>query len=214
MLKEFGEPSWNYQVIRFFDEKKREVIPRKDRVWTVEALAKRMTEALAAADRPVPLYLKALAGVAAANEPAQAAFATHCFWTGEFRLGGLAGVLMTEAGWFDGREVTRVTWDRSVLAFDQLLTQATKFDCADKVFVGSEDDRKAASSGRFSVRTLDESYRRAKLSDQKRQISGTPFERLNLSPVQATKINALARTNPESALNWLTPLQRSSLINS
>ncbi|MDF1657842.1 MAG: hypothetical protein P1U58_09525 [Verrucomicrobiales bacterium] len=201
-------------MIRFLDERKNDIIPRKDRVWTVEALASRMAEALATADRPVPLYLKALAGVAAAKEPAQVAFAMHCFWTGEFRIGGLEGVLTTEAGWLNGREVTRVTWDRSVLGFEQLLEHAANFECADKVFVSVEGDRMAASSRRLSVGTLDESYRRAKLTDQKRQISGTPFERLNLSPVQATKINALARINPKSALNWLTPLQRSDITNS
>lgn len=214
LLREFGEPAWNYQVVRFLNAEKRDIIPRRDRIWTVEALAARMGEALQAAGRPIPPYLSALAGVAAAEDPAEAAFAMFCFWTGEFRLGGLDGVITTEAGWFEGREVTRVVWDRSVLSFEKLLATAEKFDCAQKVYVTETRDQAVAEAGRLRVGGLDESYRRARLSDQKRQISGTPFQKLNLSPVQATKINAFARSNPSSAYQWLSPQQKTAISKS
>jgi len=42
MLKRFKEPSWNYQVIRFFDHEGKDIIPRKDRVWDKASLLKRM----------------------------------------------------------------------------------------------------------------------------------------------------------------------------
>jgi len=61
---------------------------------------------------------------------------------------------------------------------------------------------------------LDGSYRTAPASDQKRQIADTPFSRLQLSPAQATKVNAFARANPDKALEWLTPLQREQLKGS
>lgn len=214
ILREFGEPAWNYQVVRFLDQEKADLIPRKDRIWSVEALAARMSEALSAAGREVPDYLKALGGVAAATDPSEAAFAMFCFWTGEWRLGGLDGVLTTEAGWLEGREVTRVTFDRAVISFEKLLAHAASFDCAQKVYVTSTADRKFSEASRLKTGTLDEGYRRANLSDQKRQISGTAFAKLNLSPVQATKINAVARSNPQSALNWLSPRQRNELTNS
>ena len=38
----------------------RDIIPRRDRVWTTSCVAARMIEALKAANRPVPDYLKAL----------------------------------------------------------------------------------------------------------------------------------------------------------
>ena len=61
LLRRFQEPAWNYQVIRFLDAEGREVIPRKDRIWTTSGVASRMVEALKAAKRPIPKYLEDLA---------------------------------------------------------------------------------------------------------------------------------------------------------
>ncbi|MDF1849611.1 MAG: thioredoxin family protein [Verrucomicrobiales bacterium] len=148
ILKSFGEPSWNYQVIRFLNPQGKDVIPRKDKVWTTEALVTRMVDALAAVDREVPGYLEALAGKAASTHAEDVAFAMFCFWTGERKLEAIEGVLMTDA------------------------------------------------------------------SDQKNQLSGTSLEKLNLSEVQATKINAFARTDPAMALLWLSPRQRAIFTKS
>ncbi len=60
LLKRFNEPAWNYQVIRFLDAEGRDIIPRKDRIWTLSGVASRMVEALTSANRPVPKYLKDL----------------------------------------------------------------------------------------------------------------------------------------------------------
>ena len=64
LLKRYREPSWNYQVIRFFNAEGHDVIPRKDRIWTTGGVASRMIEALLAVDRPVPQSLEDLAGAA------------------------------------------------------------------------------------------------------------------------------------------------------
>ncbi len=61
LLKRYREPAWNYQVIRFLDADGRDIIPRRDRIWTTGGVASRMIEALRAAKRPVPSYLKDLA---------------------------------------------------------------------------------------------------------------------------------------------------------
>ena len=61
LLRRFQEPAWNYQVIRFLNAAGHDVIPRKDRIWTTSGVASRMVEALEAANRPVPKYLKDLA---------------------------------------------------------------------------------------------------------------------------------------------------------
>ncbi len=61
LLRRYGEPSWNYQVIRFLDHTGKDIIPRKDGVWTVRGVAERMVEALSAAKRPVPNQVQELA---------------------------------------------------------------------------------------------------------------------------------------------------------
>jgi hypothetical protein len=61
ILKEFGEPAWNYQIIRFIDAHKKDLIPRRDQIKTIPAMAKRMIATLEAAKRPVPPELIKLA---------------------------------------------------------------------------------------------------------------------------------------------------------
>jgi len=62
LLKRYREPSWNFQVIRFLDAGGRDIIPRKDRVWTTQGVARRMVKTLEVLNRPVPDYLNDLAG--------------------------------------------------------------------------------------------------------------------------------------------------------
>lgn len=60
ILRQFGEPAWNYQVVRFLNSDGRDIIPRRDRVWTLPALAERMRAALTKAKQPIPEALKEL----------------------------------------------------------------------------------------------------------------------------------------------------------
>ncbi|HZE57869.1 MAG TPA: hypothetical protein VE031_08445 [Chthoniobacterales bacterium] len=69
----------------------------------------------------------------------------------------------------------------------------------------------AKSRVRPNESPLDGTYRKAPADDQKKQIEGTPFARLQLSAEQATKVNAFAREDQAKALAWLTPAQREQL---
>ncbi|MEM9282203.1 MAG: VPGUxxT family thioredoxin-like (seleno)protein, type 2 [Verrucomicrobiota bacterium] len=213
ILKQFGEPAWNYQVVRFLDGAAQDIIPRKDRVWTLEGIASRMIAALEAANREVPNYLRALSGTAGIHNEGVAAFAMHCFWTGEQRLGGLDGVFTTEAGWLAGREVTLVRYDRDEVSLAELAKAAIQFTGADQAFVGNGEDGVVAGKAGLKVSPLTEDYRVARASDQKRQLRGTVFQKLNLSPIQATKVNAFARTETNAAVAWLSPAQIKTLTS-
>ena len=86
LLKRFQEPAWNYQVIRFLNAAGYDVIPRKDRVWTTSGVASRRLEALMAANRPVPEYLKnlvnaeqSLSAVPKKTTPAEASLAYRLY---------------------------------------------------------------------------------------------------------------------------------------
>ncbi|MEZ5300484.1 MAG: thioredoxin family protein [Verrucomicrobiales bacterium] len=61
VLERFKEPAWNYQVVRFFDADANDLIPRRDRVWTLDGIAGRMVKALREAGKSVPPELKELA---------------------------------------------------------------------------------------------------------------------------------------------------------
>lgn len=196
ILKRFEEPAWNYQVVRFLDAAGEDLIPRKDRVWTKPELTTRMKEALAKAGRSV-------------RTTERVAFSQHCFWTGEKMLGAIPGTIRTEAGFFDGREVTLVDYDPAVTPLPHLIQLAKQAGVADGIYLTTAEQAEAADQGGFTeAKQLDATYRTAPASDQKRQLRGTRFAGLDLTPEQATKINAFARSDVRKAESFLTEKQK------
>ncbi len=211
LLKRFGEPSWNYQVIRFINADQQDVIPRRDRVWDIGGVAARMAAALEAVDRPVPNYLRVVAVEYDRDNLREAVFAMSCFWTGEYQLGAIEGVVATEAGFYQGREVTVVTYHQEQLTLEQLIEEAVARGCANSVYVESGS---AAVESSLKVMQFDRSgYRRAPASDQKKQIQRwlAAHEELQLSQMQLVKLNALMPDDREAAFSWLSPRQRAQL---
>ena len=213
LLERYNEPAWNYQVVRFLDAKGDDIIPRKDRVWTIGGIALRMIEALRVANRPVPKYLETIAIENMPQNHAVSAFAQHCFWSGEANIGKIDGVISTEAGWFDSREVTRVVYDKKKISLQSLAQQASSTNSALCVYAPGNE---TADLIDFSTGQLDQNYRKAKSSDQKKQISR--WEGLTkipgLTEMQKTKINAFITISTAQALSWLSPRQRKALAQS
>ena len=210
LLERFDEPTWNYQVVRYLDAQGRDILPRKDRVWSVADTAARMIAVLRAAERDVPKYLEVVATEHDTAHHATAAFAMYCFWTGERELGQLDGVITTEAGWFEGKEVTRVTYDPRVLSLQTLSEKAAAVRCNSKVYAPSDDLELLT---KFASGELTGDYRKAKASDQKRQLMQWDAVRAlpSLTPMQLTKVNAFAPDGEAAALAWLSPRQRAAL---
>ena len=208
VMQKFGEPAWNYQVVRFLDANGADLIPRKDHVWETGPLAERMIATLQKAKRPVPAWLGLLASEYSPRLQ-QVAMAMGCFWTGEMQIGQLDGVIATEAGFLGGHEVTLVRFDPSVLTMGQLAKAAAKVRCADVLYVPATSLTAARSAG-LKAEVLD-GYRAAPASDQKKQLEGTPAAKLKLSGAQATKVNAWIRTEPAKAIQFLAPAQRAQM---
>ena len=57
---------------------------------------------------------------------ARVAFVQYCFWTGEMELGQIAGVLRTEAGYFQGREVTLMDYDPAQVSLESLAHRPSR----------------------------------------------------------------------------------------
>ena len=211
LLKQFGEPSWNYQVIRFVNGDQQDVIPRRDRVWDISGVAARMTAALEAVDRPVPNYLRGVAVEYDRDNLREAVFAMSCFWTGEYQLGSIEGVVTTEAGFYQGREVTVVSYHQEQLTLEQLIEEAVARGCANSVYVESGSTE---VEGSLKVKQFDRSgYRRAPSADQKKQIQRwlAAHQELQLTPLQQTKLNSLMPDDREAAVSWLSPRQRAQI---
>lgn len=213
VLKRYGEPAWNFQVVRFLSADGKDLIPREDKVWTVPALARRMMSSLEKAGLPASEALQLMAGrrTAAPSPRQKIAFAQACFWIGEMQLGQIDGVERTEAGFFEGREVTLVEFDPQRVSLPDLVRAAQARECADRIYAATPTDKSSAeavAAGR-RVGLLNKSYRAAPASDQKKQLQGTAAEGWSLTPEQATKVNAFIRTDPDRAARYLTDPQRS-----
>ena len=136
-------------------------------------------------------------------QTAKLAICQNCFWTGELKIGAIEGVTQTEAGFMDGREVTLVKYDPKAITVEKILKQAKADGVATGIYL--PDPSKLPGSKKFA------GYRAAPKSDQKKQIQGTIFAGLDLTPEQATKVNAFARSNPQKAMKYLTPDQVSKI---
>ena len=77
VLKRYKEPTWNNPVTRFVDARGADLIPRKDRVWSLAGTASRMVLALKAAGRKVPGYLELLAASGRPKFLTKASFAMY-----------------------------------------------------------------------------------------------------------------------------------------
>ena len=211
LLKQYGEPSWNYQVIRFVDANEQDLIPRRDRVWDIGSLAARMVEALESANRSAPAYLQSLAVEYDTSNLQRAVFGMYCFWTGEYELGSITGVVATEAGFYRGREVTLVTYHSEQVALTGLIEEASDRQCARTVYL---DGNHNAVQSRLEVEQFDPSYyRRAPGSDQKKQLQRwlAKHQDLSLTQQQLTKLNSLLPDDPQAMFQWLSPRQLAKL---
>ena len=172
LLTRYQEPAWNYQVIRFLNGEGEDIIPRKDRVWTLQGVAQRMEEALRAFGKEVPPYLTGLALEHDEDNLEDAAFGMYCFWSGEMDLGSLDGVARTEAGYLDGREVVRLWYHNKTISLDELARQVSQKGYAEQIYVKAAqtiDESQAKKEITLPIGQFDEThYSRARASNQKK----------------------------------------------
>ncbi|MBC8105477.1 MAG: thioredoxin family protein [Anaerolineae bacterium] len=188
LLKRFGEPAWNNPVVRFLNADGKDLIPREDGVYDAFTVASRFIDALETANLPVPGYLR-IARDEAYPKRETAVFAMRCFWEGEAALGALPGVVATRAAFANGTEVVEVTYVPTGTTKRALAAATERSDCR---FVTAPAVCEAPPS------------------DQQHALRGTAYEKLDLIPMQRTKVHS-ALTLLQDPSQWLTPAQRTSL---
>lgn len=154
----------------------------------------------------MPLYLAGL-NAELNTKTKTITFAMHCYWDGEAKLGSIAGVLSTRAGWYASKEVVELHFDPRKVSLQQLIKEAKKFQCASNVYVSSSDDLTVAKKEVGQLAALRKGkVRDAKASDQKFALGRSPLRYLPLTPWQATKVNAALRLGKDND-KWLSPRQ-------
>jgi hypothetical protein len=190
-LDSFREPTWNNPVVRIVDAEKNMLAPRVNGDYTAAGLARAMVTALERAKKDVPEYLALFAAEseAEARGTERAVFWMYCFWSGEACLGGIDGVVATRTGFFEGHEVVEVELDPT------------------KITAAALADRKCGELIRKKA------IIRPSEKDDKYNLKATPYRNVPLTPLQATRVNALIASGGDP-VRVLSPRQRAVLESS
>ena len=204
VLQRYGEPSWNNPVVRVVNARGEDLAPRLSGEYTPYGLCSKMITGLKVAGKEVPGYLQLLEEELYLNRvPKETAYLSmYCFWSGEKEIGKMPGVAGTEAGYMDGKEVVRVTFDPSSVAFEELVREARSVSCADGVYTDKAGLKTEASEvlGEGRVKAT-KSYR--KDSEDKYYLRKSPYRKLAMTPLQAQRVNSLLgqRKDPSGLLS-------------
>ncbi len=192
VLAYFREPSWNNPVVRIIDTDKKDIVERISGNYTPLGVVQSMIIALKRSGKTVPNYLQLLEQELFAQQQGTetATLSMYCFWTGEKKLGALEGVVETQPGFMNGREVVQVAYDPSLLSYEHLVGEAQKVQCASQVFVDDHAQKEKATAvvGKSKVQS---SGKFRMDSEPKYYMSKTIYKYLPMTAIQATKANSL-----------------------
>lgn len=210
-LSSYNEPTWNNPVMRIVSEDGN-TIDRLAGQYSVEAVSKFLIEGLISTGREVPVFL-ALYSDAIEAESAGIKYvfvATPCFWSGEIAMSDLDGVVSTEAGWMNGREVVKVGYNSKRTNYQHVLNHAVSKGCLSKVYTENQTEmkiaidvvgtEKASSVGKYSQDR-----------DTKYYLQKSKFKGLDLEEIQKVKINACLTENRDCTV-YLSPQQKQALL--
>lgn len=126
-LKTFGEPAWNNPVVRIVRPDFKDIVLRMPNFNSSHQLVNGMRTALDLTGTAAPRYLELLEEELLARETGleTATFSMHCFWSGEGAFGDIAGVVETEPGFQDGKEVVQVQFNPALVSKTDLEKKTT-----------------------------------------------------------------------------------------
>lgn len=188
ILESFGEPTWNNPVIRIIDADRAALVARFSGPYSASALAKTIAAGMRAIKLEPPAYLDAITSSDAKSETAT--LSMYCFWSGEAKLGELAGVKETKTGFREGREVVEVAYDPDVTSYKELLTRAKTSGAATGAVTETKRQLGEANEVFGDKATSASGELRRSPKDDKKQLSTSPSRFLPMTPWQQTKLNS------------------------
>ena len=204
-LEKFNEPAWNNPVVRIISTAKNEdVTPRISGNYSPNGLAEGILLALKKTGKTPPIWLENLEKElnSIENGPAEAIFSMPCFWTGEGKLGEMDGVISTEAGFMDGREVVKVGYDARLISYENLVKKSQEVGCAGKVFCQKSEEKRVAATIVGEKSVAEKSHFRADRAS-KYYLRQTPWRFVPMTPMQTARANSLVgkSDSPEPVLS-------------
>ncbi len=186
VLFRFNEPSWNNPVVRIVRPDGLDVVPRMADFRSTWQVVNGIRTALNLTATPCPEYLQSFENELLARENGleTATFSMNCFWSGEKTIGSIEGVVETEPGFQNGKEVVRAVFNPAIVKRADL-------------------EKKVTSNGINSC-PKNEGFRPD--DEPKYYLSKTFWQFVPMTPLQQTRANSAVGKNlsPE---NLLSPRQ-------
>lgn len=191
ILNHYKEPTWNNPVVRIINSSEENLVPRISGDYSAITLCQKMKAVLSKSRTPIPEYLNLLESelLAAQSNLEEKYFQVSCFWTGEKELVKIDGVLHTESGFMNNREVVKVHFDPQIVSNDELneYGKQHKFKSVEK-------------NSKYKIAKGDVHY----------YLQQSIYKHIPLTELQKTKINS-ALGNRENPSIFLSPTQLSWL---
>jgi len=192
VLNYFKEPSWNNPVVRIIDHKKNNLTTRISGNYSALALTEAMIEVLKQEQKAIPPYLDLLHEelMIKAQGTETAYLSMYCFWSGEKKIADIDGVIETQAGFMDGREVVKVDFSPSIISYDDLLKSAKTKSCAGHVYSDNLVQQLTAEKVVGSEHASEKkSFRMDK--ETKYYLYKSSYKYIPMTKLQAVKANSL-----------------------
>ena len=125
-LKRFGEPAWNNPVVRIVRPDGSDIVPRMAEFRNSLPLVRQMRSSLDLSGGAVPQWFELLEEELQSRAAGlhTATFSMYCFWSGEALFGNIPGVIETQPGFQNGKEVVQVKYDPARITYAQLEAQS------------------------------------------------------------------------------------------
>lgn len=192
ILKKFKEPSWNNPVVRILSSTEKQLVPRVAREYSALQLVIAMNSALGKDNREIPAYLNLLEEELSmkASGIKETYISMYCYWSGEKNIAKTKGVIYTEAGFMDGKEVVKVLYAPDYVSYETLLNNARMSQCASASYSDDEQElktsRKVIGKGKqFQAKA----YKKA--HDDKYYLSRSNLKSLPLTDFQRMRFNSM-----------------------
>lgn len=192
VLNMYNEPAWNNPVLRVVDSEGKSILDRLSGYYSPYEVVVYLQKALIEWKEPIPPYLSLLEEELRAVHVGlkETYLSMFCFWSGEKHIGKIAGVISTEAGYMDGKEVVKVGYAPDLLNYEDLVRKAQSVQCASSSYTNDAEELKDARSlFRASEIHSPSSYRKDR--QDKYYLRKSDLRFIPLTTLQKTRFNSM-----------------------
>lgn len=206
VLDLYKEPTWNNPVVRIVDGKGKNIVERLSGNYNLYGLSTTISNALLASNKLVPGFLHLFEEELQMNNGKlkESYVSMYCFWTGEKVIGDIKGVVDTEAGFMDGKEVVKFKYNPEIVDYEDVLATAKKQKCADQAYTDDKNEIQIAENIASISAKGTKTYRSD--GEPKYYLSQTNYKYLPMTRLQALRINS-ALGKRQDATEYLSPRQ-------